>query len=373
MMIRIPFAAVTILVFTLVAALRIVLPDPTRDLFAYHHAVEQIEAEGTMYDAPLSAGPHTPADGVHLPYVYPPFLAATLSLLPGMEPQAFARLWMVALFLAFCGLAACLARIASGGVTLYRTLAWGIVLALLTSVTGSLGLGQADVLIWAFVGLAFAAPALAGFGLAAAGLLKLYAFWGIVAAVFRRDWGTVRWAAATVAGALLIGAIALGPVRFASECTTWLLDVFPTLAQGQFETARLAGGALQWITDRPVPLANLSPTLLPLRALGLGHEALPGWARVYLLAASVGMPLLVAWRARRWPAERHYLATLAAALLFAPICRPAYLIALLPGAALAYRHWRVGVGEALRDHASRNHRPSSRRVGFRPVDRMPIR
>jgi len=373
MLIRVPFAAVTILVFMVVATMRIVLPDPTRDLFAYQRAVEQAEAGRTMYDAPLSAGPHTPADGVNLPYVYPPFLAATLSLLPEMEPQVFARVWMGALFLAFCGLAACLARIASGGVTLYRMLSWAIVLALLSSVTGSLGLGQADVLIWAFVGLAFAVPGLAGFGLAAAGLLKLYAFWSIAAALFRRDWRTVRWAAATVASALLIGVIALGPVRFASECTTWLLAVFPTLAQGQFETARVAGGIVHWITERPLPLANLSPTLLPLRALGLGHEVLPGWARVYLLVISIGMPLLVAWQARRWPVERHYLATLAAALIFAPICRPAYLITLLPVASMAYRRWRVEAGQRLRDHASRSQRPSSRSVGLRPVERIPIR
>jgi hypothetical protein len=46
---------------------------------------------------------------------------------------------------------------------------------------------------------------------------------------------------------------------------------------------------------------------------------------------------------RSWARERHYLAVLAAAFLFAPICRPSYVVALLPAAALVYAH-RTGAG-----------------------------
>ncbi len=348
--IRVVLAAVVILLALDFATAQLRRTDLRRDTVAYHQAAQNIDAGRSMYDPLPPKGPHR-WEGVYH-YLYPPQFAATLSILPRTSAVGFARVWFLVLFAAYWIFAAALCRIATGQVTLYGVLGAGALTAFTPGALLSLNFGQADALVWAAVALAFAFPVAAGAAFGIAALLKLYAVWAVLAAAFRKDWRTVRQAAVLVVCATALAALVLGPERFVAESRIWLLNVLPTVGQGQFEGGTVSGQLIRWL-DLPVlyPM-NLSLPLIPVRLLGYGTDGaeLPALARAYLVLAGVATPLTVAWLGRKWPVEFHYLAVLAAALSFSPLCRPSYLVALLPAAALIVKQYRARRVTTSSDH-----------------------
>jgi hypothetical protein len=128
----------------------------------------------------------------------------------------------------------------------------------------------------------------------------------------------------------------------------WVSAVMPTLSQGQFWAGSLAGirrGELAFLDY----LDNLSLSFLPVQlAVLLGWDyrggPLPGAVRVYLTAASVGVPLLTAWLTRRRTVCLQAASVAAAAMLAAPITRPIIFPTLLIVLAALHRERRERVG-----------------------------
>ncbi len=314
--------------------------DARRDLTVYYRVAGQVDAGGTLYDPRPPAGPHQPAP---IYYLYPPFFAAAVALLPAMGFLTFARVWLLLTLVAYWAFAACLSRIATNRVSLRGTLVAGALLFLIPGTRHALELGQADVMTWTLIGAALAWPALTGAGFMAVALIKVFTVWPLLAACLRP--GRVRVvvsAAAVAVAATILAVVMLGADRFVAESLVWLREVLPTLRQGQFmrpdDTITVAGIELsaEWVPY------NLSLTMLPLKiAALLGWEwsgaELPAAAQAYLTICAVGAPLATAWFARHRSASVHLALTLAAALLFAPILRPTYLPALAPLVALWWR------------------------------------
>jgi hypothetical protein len=313
--------------------------DQDRDTSAYYLAMERVQHGASMYEYRPPPGPHV-VDQWY--YLYPPFFASATALLPRMSYQGFARFWVFVMLAGFWVFAACLARIVEGRITFRGTLVAGAALQFVPGVATAMNMGQADVLIWAMVGVALAYPGLRGAGFMAAALAKVHGVWPMAAAALRDPWRTLRSAVPVALAAVGIAIFVLGPADFLKENATWFRDIAPTLGQGQLDPGDrsaelvLPGGLGR--VDMPIVLPpNLSLSFAPLqlaRSLGWwspppGNLGTP--LRLYLILLGVGAPVLVGWLQRRRSVTMHSSLVLSAALLFAPILKITNLpLVLLP-------------------------------------------
>jgi hypothetical protein len=280
-----------------------------------------------MYDPPPPPGPHV----FTFTYLYPPFYASLLHLLP------FDSL-VVTLFLIVCGVAAlawgiaCIARARVLWVApLVVFYPYTIIMLLLGSVTP---------LVWGLSAAALVLPANIGaFALGIAAGIKITPIWPL-AIVFVRE---KAWKG-TVAVALFglgVCVAALGIGGFGSEMRMWLDHVAPTLAQGQFTVADSKFGPLEGPLFDWVAGGNFSPVFAPLFWLVEDRTGpLPPWASAYLTIASTLVPLLAVWLTRKLPVREQAAYVLAAATVASPIFRPPYSPLLFPALAFVWRRTR---------------------------------
>ncbi|MCI0434453.1 MAG: DUF2029 domain-containing protein [Gemmatimonadetes bacterium] len=312
------------------------------DSAAYALATDKARAGESIYVPYPEPGPHQFTGPL---YLYPPFLAATISLTPELEPLDFSRLWLAASILALWVYAACLGALWKGRPTVVGTLVMGAVLTLAPGTLRALWLGQIDVMLWAAFGIALAVPRLRGAAFAASSMVKVYAIWPLLVAAQREGRRVIPGALVAGIVGLAIGVAALGPSGFVESFREWFVHVVPTLSQGQFSGAG----------DRPLPTSvadwlepvggNYSLAFAPVQlALLLGWDygggVLSGVVRAYLFLIGVAAPLTAAWLSRRSGPAMQYAVVTCAAVAFLPIVRPSYLPLFLAPVALWLRQRR---------------------------------
>lgn len=319
--------------------------DTMRDVSAYVLAAQHARAGESLYAPYPPPVPHDPGTLGPL-YLYPPFLAAGLALLPRIPYTAFANGWLLFLLACIGAYAAVLSRLATGRVRLVPAGAAATLLLFNPGTIVALNFGQVDPLVWLLAGLALASASARGPGLALAAMLKVSPVWALGAAALREGRRTLLGAAAVTAMATALTVGVLGAGGFVVACEEWLRYVVPHLGQGQLRTLGVAG-LPSWL-----PFNNVSVAYAPLLiAHGLGWDpvgTLPAWIRAYLALTSVGGPILAAWWTRRATPELQCSAVLTASLLSAPILRMSYLPLLLaPAAVYARERWggRNAAGE----------------------------
>lgn len=307
--------------------------DPDRDSVAYYLAAERVEDGRSMYEPFPPPGPHVPEVGA---YLYPPFLGAAAALLPELSWPAFARAWLLLVLAAFVVFAAALSHLATGRVTADGTLVAIAALALTPGVLHALNMGQADVLVWAFVGLALAFPAWRGAGFAAGAMTKVFPFWALLAAALRQPRRVIPGATAAIAGGTLIAVAALGPAGFLAECERWFRHVAPSLAQGQFGEHYATVSLILPFGLGAFPLPILAPPNISLSFAPIGIARALGWweydggtlptaLRVYLTTVAIAAPLAAASLFRARPPVAQCALILIASVAFAPVFRLTYL------------------------------------------------
>jgi hypothetical protein len=303
--------------------------DQDRDTVAYYLAAERIDRGQSAYDPRPPRGPHVVEAWY---YLYPPFLAAAVSLATPMPFVAFARLWLLLLIVAFWVYAACLCKLARGQVTFHGTLVAGAALGLTPGIMQALNIGQADVLIWPMIAAALGFPAVRGAGFAAAALAKVHGIWPLAAALARERTRVLASATAIVAIAVVIGTIALGPRGLVRSSTDWLRFVAPTLGQGQFDPGDPSLELRLPYDLGSVELPILVPTNLSVSFAPIAIARRAGWwdyrggelpapLRIYLAVTALAAPIAAAWIFRRRNPAMHYALIVCAASVFAPIFR----------------------------------------------------
>ncbi len=295
--------------------------DQNRDLIAYYLTIECIHNNEPLYLNLLDKGPHKPTIPV---YHYPPVLSNILAMMPTMSFVTFARLWTLLLYVAFWVYATCLAKIATGRMTVSATLVAGLGLTLFPGTHVALSLGQIDPFLWALFGIALTVPAVKGAGLMAVTLIKPWAMWPLLWSL-RDSWRVIIGASIVAAGSLVLGLFVRGPDLFYAEWMTWFRDVLPSLGQGSWSSGN-------WSISFGV--------LMVLKLLGLWDYSgglLPLWARLWLLFCGVVIPILAGFLLRR----KHMMLQLSvigcSAVVFAPICWITYLPILLTLVSLLVR------------------------------------
>lgn len=308
------------------------------DVLAYHRAAEAVRAGGSPYFTIPPPGPHTAGEF----YLYPPPFAALLAL-TGLSYEALYRVLTVAAVLGFLALAWATARLTGRG---WRAafVVWGAI-GFYTPAYAIIWMGNVQSWVQGLAALALlASPLAAGALLAFGGVVKVTPAWALFVVLARERRGWAGAGAALVASAI-VTVFALGLGGTIDACLTWVRDVGPTLAQGQF--SRGPGWVHTW---------NISPTFAPLYLLvrdpGAGNE-LPGWARLYLTTMQLAGPLAAAWLTRGldWRGQAGWV--LVAATITAPILRPGFLPVLLLVPALLLRQRSRTVAGSARSSASR--------------------
>jgi hypothetical protein len=290
---------------------------PDRDLVQYYIAAERVWTGESMYDVP----PPGPIPMDRWRYLYPPFLVGAIAAAAPMSFATFSHGWLILMLVCYWIFAAALARISTGD---YRdTLAWGGVLSVTPGMMHGVVLGNADTVIWALAGVAFAFPQLRTGGLTLAALVKPYTAWPALVSLTRdRNWLGM---AGAVVLASLGSLVSLGTAGLISESIVWLRAVLPVVSQGDFVTP-----------------GNMSLSFLPLRIAyeqGWRPEGiLPLGMRLYLTGISIAAPLAVTWWLRRHPPALQVAAVLVTAIFTGPVVRHSYLPLLLIPIALGVRY-----------------------------------
>ena len=289
-------------------------------------------------------GPQIGTPGFPYPperYPYPPFFVAFLAPIAKLPLLAYARAWYVVLYVAFVAYAACLARLATGRVTLPRVVVAAGVLAAVPGSQLALMVANVEPVLWALFGAALAFPHLRGAGFMGSAMVKLYGGWALLLAAWREGWPVVRSAAVALGAGLAAGFLVFGPGTFLGWFLDWARYMVPVVGQGTFAVDPQYGGT------------NVSLSFGGLRAVrALGWEYHPGplpqWARLYLTVMAVGAPLVTMWLWRRAEPVLRYALVTVAAVLFAPLCWATYLPLLLAPLAIVAGRWRRrGAGEPV--------------------------
>ncbi|MHB8993763.1 MAG: glycosyltransferase family 87 protein [Armatimonadota bacterium] len=296
---------------------------PMADADVYAMAGRQALTGQPLYPLTPEGDPRTP-EGEYLPFLYPPPFAALLAPLGMISQYTAVRVLKVLTFLAFWLFAASLCRLTIGKLTWRGTLGAALVATLTPGAYFNLVSGQVDPFLWLLLALALLTP-LSGVLLAASCLVKPFAAWPLVLALWRQPRRVLPQAIVTLGVGVLLGGLICGWEAYAQ----WL----------HYTPQRMYGVIF-------VP-QNISFSLLPLRLLG--WQELPSWGRAFLMGMYLLGPASVAWLARRRPFELQLAWVAAAAILFAPFSRLYYLPLLLIPLALEVR-------EALRALSSSDSR-----------------
>jgi hypothetical protein len=292
-----------------------------------HLAAERVREGGVLYWPWPDFGPHY--NTVAYPYPperipYPPVLPALLSFLPPMSFQAFTRGAHLVLLVCFWGYAVCLAKLATGRLSLAAVGICGFVLMIFPGTRSAIEQGNVDPLLWLLLGLALVSVRARGSSFALAAAVKVYGVWPLAFAARRDGRRIVAGAAiaAVASGAVML--LAMGPEGALENVRAWFAHILPVIGQGTF---------------RPF---NVSFSFAVIRlAVWAGWEFTPGplpaVARIYLMSVGIAAPLIAGWLTRRSAAPMQYAVVSCAAVLFAPLCWRSYLPILLAPAALMWR------------------------------------
>jgi hypothetical protein len=289
--------------------------DTPSDVQVYYRAARHLAEGAPVYgDSPRARLDQPPGS-----FLYPPTALAMLAPFAHVRERAFQAGVFAVLLVAYWFLAAAIARIATGALTVTSVLATGALLQV-AGVTPAISLGNADVIVWATIAWAFAAPRVAGPLLVLGAAIKMYPVVVLVAwlpAMSRRQ---IRATAAAALGVL--GVAALGGVH--GYVREWWTVGLPSLSE-----AVTAGG--NW---------SLS-TLLVRPFLDGSGTAVPRWTQTFLAVMPAAAVLAAFVWGRRRPRLEYGVIVLLAAVAFAPICWWWRLtLALLVPVALRVRRWR---------------------------------
>jgi hypothetical protein len=204
------------------------------DVQIYYRAARHRAAGSPVYgDCPRERRDQPPCA-----FLYPPTALALLAPAAHVSEDAFRAGFFAVILLAFWTFAAALARIATGAVSIESALATGA-LVQLAGVNAAMSLGNADVIVWALVAWAFAAPRAAGALLVLGAAIKIYPLALIVAwwpRTGRRFRVQVLMAAGVVASSLLV--VGWTHVR------DWFTVCLPALSEGSFASGNVSLVAL---------------------------------------------------------------------------------------------------------------------------------
>ena len=293
------------------------------DVLVYAQAAENARNGLSVYDPLPPPGPHD----MGLYYIYPPTLAAGLSLFD-LDVLTLHDVLIVANTLSFLAMCAVVVRLAGLNMIWVGGLA-GISLVfppLLLSIDG----GNIEAIINLATAAAFLCPAwLAAPLLVLAAAIKINPIWA-AGVVFVRAGPSARLSTLVVASALVAVTIAgLGLQNTVGSALTWLIDVAPTLSQGQYARSDVLVFGVPvkgWLAN-----ANLAPSFLPLYLLDppAPGEQLHLVARIWLSLFQFIVPaiVLVLTRHRTW--REQAACGLTAAVLAAPILRGMHIYPLL--------------------------------------------
>ena len=303
---------VALAAFHLVAMLCYSLPlelartDSARDTLVYFQAAKRLLSGANLYQP-------WPDYGVQMTpsrFFYSPAFCLLLRPLASLDFLSFARVWTVAMHVAFWVYAFCLSRIASGKWDWKRAFVFALVADTLFQGHVALSIGQFEPFMWMLFGLALTTRSRAGL-LALATLVKIHPIWSLCLALTqdKRAWKSAMLFSVPVlaASVWLVGV---------HNWAMWWPSTQPVASQGTFNPGNVS---LSFVGLRLLNWAGL------LKASG----TLPGWAKAYLSFCAVGAPLLTAWMMRRRSPELRLAMVASAGVLFAPLCWTAYLPLLL--------------------------------------------
>ena len=308
--------------FSLVANTFIAVPPEDTDAAAIWFQAGRIRDDARLYEPVPGYGPHYMAyefSADARPYPihnspYLPLLSSITSLLPRTSLPTFQRAWSVILLLAFLGFATVLARIAAGRFDVVRMIAAVGLLHVTPGALDAMRYGNVEPLLWFAFAWAVADRRVTGALLVMMTMTKPYAVWPLLFAGARCR--SVRRSALVGLGATTVLCVAaIGPVDLVRAAWDWVRIVPAMLGQGSFAADNY----------------SLSFAALRLaRAAGIwDYQSGPitdAWPRVWLLVASIGIPLAVGYATRRLDPRMQVSLVMLAALLAAPLCWRFYLV-----------------------------------------------
>jgi hypothetical protein len=265
------------------------------DADVYRRAAERFAAGQPIYGGwPRERLDHPPGA-----FLYPPTALLLCEPFAGSGRAAFRWGCYALIVAAFWALAAALARIVLEKATLTNTLMTGTVLQFMPGIASIMWLGNADLVVWALVAWAFAAPRLAGALLTCGAALKVYPAVLIMAFGVRASRRFHKQAAFLGVGILGLALIVLGGGVF----TEWRRVGLPALSEGVFPTGNFSlSTALVriFVRDMTSPLPRAAHLFL-------------SWFPWVTVAA-------VAWTQRQRSIAKYGALVLVAAVWAAPIC-----------------------------------------------------
>ncbi len=272
------------------------------DFAVYHAAAQNLVAGRPVYDSERRADLTTPPTS----FLYPPTALALLRPAGHIDLGTFQRIWYPLLVVAFWAFAAALARLLTQKLTVVDTLAAGALLWLTPNLDVSMSFGNVDVIVWALVAWAFAAPPVTACLLTIAAAIKLYPFGALVVVMLRdpRRPRQVLQASATALGLVVIALAATnrGTVH------EWLSYGVPAVNAGCFHPGNL----------------SLSTALLRLFDVD-AKPVLPTAAKAFLALAPVVATASAVVLLRRLPLLPHAALVLVVTLVAGPIFWTSYL------------------------------------------------
>ena len=268
---------------------------------------------------PYSLGYHYSPSHPPITYVYWPQLAILLSPLTSLGHPAFARIWRYILTFAFWVFAWSLAKIVQGRATFPGVCVAGMIIACMPDTYVVLWNGNADPILWALVGVAFATQRTCEW-LTVAAQIKTYVITSLCLIVAHEPVTWRRVVPILVVGFLISWIFCPGWIH------PWLLAVGPIAHQGSFFGSNIS-----------LPMAILRL----IRVCGWHYDGglLPGWAQMILVGSSLTLEVLAVIVSLRIRITYRYPILLLLSGLAQPLCWPCYLTSGLVIVALRLREY----------------------------------
>jgi len=290
------------------------------DAHVYARGAQNVYRHEGLYPLTPTGDLKTPGDHQPMPFLYSPFFGAVLAPLGWMSTGNLVRLFFVLAFVCFWGVAAALAWIVNGRVTVRGVLGAGYVCIMTPGMYFNLMSGQIELLLLLLFTLAMVGIA-PGVLMALSLLIKPFVAWPLAIMSLREPRRIILPAALTLALGAALGAVVCGFHSYA-DWMRYSQDTMYGLIFGNM---------------------NTSLGLLPRRLLG--YTSLPAWGRPFLMGMFLIFPGLVAWIMRRRPPVLQASWVAATALLFAPFSHYYYLPMLLVPMAFEVRGILDGMAE----------------------------
>ena len=265
------------------------------DADVYHQAAVRLAAGQPVYGSWRRERLDQPPGA----FLYPPTALMLFKPFAGLSRAAFRWGWYGLIIAAFWALAAALGVIVRGKFSIANVLAAGALLQAVPGVVRVMVIGNADLIVWALVAWAFAAPRLAGALLALGGALKVYP--AVLCMTLAHRASRRFWGQAAIAG---FGIIAL----------TW-----GALGSGVFHGWKTIG--LPALNEAVLSSSNFSwsAQLVHIFVRDM-TKPLPAAARVFLTWFPYVVVATVVWTQRQRSMAMYAVTVLVTTVGVAPIC-----------------------------------------------------